>query len=104
MKKNIEGRPEGTPNYMAPEVFSGVYNSKCDVYSFAIILWELFMQEHPFQQFKHPFQLIFAVSQQNIRPPIPEGCIPRLAQLMNICWTKDPKERPSFDIIIKKNR
>ncbi len=31
----------GTPLYMAPEVETGVYNDKADVYSFSILLWEV---------------------------------------------------------------
>jgi serine/threonine protein kinase len=38
----------GTPEWTAPEVLrSQPYNEKCDVYSYGVILWELFQNEEP---------------------------------------------------------
>jgi serine/threonine protein kinase len=36
--------PQGSPAYMAPEVFMGTYDEKCDVYSFGMCLWEMLTQ------------------------------------------------------------
>ena len=41
----ISEAPQGSPAYMAPEVFMGRYDEKCDVYSFGICLWEMLTQE-----------------------------------------------------------
>ena len=39
----------GTPRYMAPEVALGEpYNETCDVYSFAILFWQLLSLEQPY--------------------------------------------------------
>lgn len=38
-------------------------------------------------------QLILQVSQQGLRPKVPEGCSPALAELMQRCWHKDPAQR-----------
>ena len=41
----------GSPRYMAPEVLTDPpekYNLKADVYTFAIVLWEIFTLELPF--------------------------------------------------------
>jgi serine/threonine protein kinase len=39
----------GSPRYMAPEVAnSQPYNEKCDVYSFAILLWEMMALKRPY--------------------------------------------------------
>ena len=41
----------GSIQYMAPEVFvSAHYTEKSDVYSFAIILWELLSRETPYDK------------------------------------------------------
>lgn len=38
-------------------------------------------------------QLILQVSQHGLRPKVPEGCSPALAELMQHCWHKDPTQR-----------
>lgn len=54
---------------MAPEVICGSYDEKCDVYSFAIILWEMVMQKHPFEDKKTSHAIMFAVTRDQ-RPEI----------------------------------
>ena len=39
--ESLKYDPHGTPLYMAPEVFVGEWDEKCDVYSFGIIMWEI---------------------------------------------------------------
>ena len=44
----------GTPRYMAPELLQGnSYSEKADVYSFGILLWELFHEVVPFIEIQH---------------------------------------------------
>lgn len=46
----------GSIQYMAPEVFiSNHYTTKSDVYSFAIVLWEMATREVPYGQNSSPF-------------------------------------------------
>nr|GFC47583.1 serine/threonine-protein kinase HT1-like [Tanacetum cinerariifolium] len=47
--KDITGKT-GTLTYMAPEVIDGKpYDRKCDVYSFAICLWEIYSCDMPYE-------------------------------------------------------
>lgn len=40
----------GTPHYIAPEIFGGSYDEKCDVWSLGVIAYQLFSQgEFPFE-------------------------------------------------------
>eukprot|EP00270_Netrium_digitus_P007616 TRINITY_DN2229_c0_g1_i1.p1 TRINITY_DN2229_c0_g1~~TRINITY_DN2229_c0_g1_i1.p1 ORF type:complete len:329 (+),score=92.31 TRINITY_DN2229_c0_g1_i1:141-1127(+) len=86
----------GTVRYMAPEVLDHKpYTKKVDVYSFGIVLWEIVTCEIPFLDLSFA-QLAISVVKKNTRPPIPEGCDPRLAELMTRCWDQDEENRPSF--------
>lgn len=37
---------------------------------------------------------------QNERPPLPSTCPRALRQLINRCWSKNPKKRPDFEEIV----
>lgn len=91
----------GTPFWMAPEVLSGKeYSEKADVYSFALIIYELVTREEPYQEL-NLFNLEEHIVEKKLRPKIPDSCHPELYQLMELCWDSDPRERPSFHNILK---
>jgi serine/threonine protein kinase len=49
----------GTPYYMAPEILcSSKYNSKSDLWSLGIILYEMIYHEHPFKDIDNMIELI----------------------------------------------
>ena len=51
----------GSPRYMAPEVLVDPpesYNMKADVYTFAIVLWEMFSLEVPYSDIKSRARLV----------------------------------------------
>ncbi|XP_070553545.1 uncharacterized protein [Ptychodera flava] len=92
----------GTPAWMAPELLDptiGDVTTKVDVYSFGMILWEMFTRRHPYKGLS-VFQIIERV-RQNKRPEIPDTCPAALSKLINLCWEQKPNRRPSFkDILI----
>jgi serine/threonine protein kinase len=46
----------GTANYMPPEILNNqAYSSKADVYSFALVVWSIFSQKHPFEDFANQY-------------------------------------------------
>jgi len=86
----------GSIQYMAPEVFvSGHYTEKADVYSFAIILWELITREAPHWASATPFMVMSDV-RAGKRLELPDITPPAYAQLVNECWHQDPHRRPDF--------
>ncbi|CAM9305397.1 unnamed protein product [Chrysoparadoxa australica] len=94
----------GTYHWMAPEASALVINSqhyteKADVFSFGIILWEIYTRAIPYDGMQ-PVQVVAAVLGRRERPRIPSRCPQRLAQLMQLCWHHDPNMRPSFGDIV----
>mmetsp|Transcript_51753 Transcript_51753/g.129911 ORF Transcript_51753/g.129911 Transcript_51753/m.129911 type:complete len:515 (-) Transcript_51753:971-2515(-) len=97
----------GTPLWMAPEVLMGKpLDEKADVYSFAIVMWEMVAQEEPFPEFESYREFRQAICFDNVRPPL--TCPPlkqpipaSIRHMMQAAWHKDPPKRPSFDVIIQ---
>ncbi|GLD95627.1 hypothetical protein PINS_up004304 [Pythium insidiosum] len=90
----------GTPFWAAPEVIRHEsYDEKADVYSFAIVLWELVERRDPYAGL-NAFQVPLLVANDGLRPapftrPAPLG----LAELMHQCWDANPDQRPTFEDI-----
>ena len=97
--KDITGTLAGTPLYIAPEVFhSKVYDSKADIYSFGIILWEMWYGQQAFAEAAVPVTAFFSLVDDGYRPKDVKGKKEpprRWKILMEKCWNKDPDERPS---------
>ncbi|KAL6057933.1 Serine/threonine-protein kinase HT1 [Balamuthia mandrillaris] len=108
----MTGMGVGTGRWRAPEVFrkkpkrsrqqfEGHYTNSSDVYSFAIIAWELFhLGDMPWEG-----ELDEEVARkvlQGDRPPIrKDSCPPEWQELIEQCWQHDPKERPAFSSIVQ---
>lgn len=85
----------GTYRWMAPEVINHQpYDQKADVFSFAIVLWELLTAKLPYDSMT-PLQAALGV-RQGLRPPIPQNTHPTVENLLRRCWEADPTMRPSF--------
>ncbi|KAJ0976537.1 hypothetical protein J5N97_012011 [Dioscorea zingiberensis] len=89
----------GTYRWMAPEVINHQqYDQKADVFSFAIVLWELVTSKIPYDKLT-PLQAALGV-RQGLRPELPDNGHPVLLDLMQRCWEALPAKRPSFSEII----
>lgn len=101
-KNNDDATPQGSPAYMAPEVYMGSYDEKCDVYSFGMVLWEMLTQERAFADLPNLQKLMFAVVEEGRRPTLPPNTPTSLRSLITSCWDADPKKRPSFSEILEQ--
>lgn len=104
--RNAASGPVGTPIYTAPELFldeEAPLSTKADVYSFGIILWELVTCETPYPDINDLKEVYDEIVVNGKRPPIPENCPIKLAQLMEQCWHPDPHTRPSFASILQSH-
>jgi len=93
--KDTEFLPGSLP-YMAPEVFeSKELTSALDVYSYAIVLWELYTRE---TRWYDPILENFEneVCKKGKRPPIQKIQHSEYAQLVVQCWAHLPSQRPIF--------
>ncbi|XP_042395794.1 serine/threonine-protein kinase STY13-like [Zingiber officinale] len=98
----------GTYRWMAPELYSTVtlrhgekkhYNHKVDVYSFAIVLWELLHNRLPFEGMSN-LQAAYAAAFKNSRPSA-DDLPDEVALILTSCWQEDPNSRPNFTQIVQ---
>uniref|UniRef100_A0A7S4AEU9 Protein kinase domain-containing protein n=1 Tax=Pseudo-nitzschia australis TaxID=44445 RepID=A0A7S4AEU9_9STRA len=88
----------GCPRYMSPEVAkSERYNEKCDVYSFAILLWEIMSLKTPFVAYKTIKEFEEHVwNGEHDRPLIHPSWPESIQTLLRTSWGKNINERPNF--------
>jgi serine/threonine protein kinase len=89
----------GTPSYMAPELLENkAFNKSVDVYSFGVLLNEVFTREIPFYMID-----ILEIRDKVIRgdrPRLPFSCPPKMLDLIQRCWDGSDKNRPDFTEIV----
>lgn len=105
----------GTPTHMAPEIWASMrkemshMTKKVDVYSFGIIMWEVLTLKQPWTEMNFTYKIARAL-QAGERPSFdasdqayedtdeidPPG---DYIDLMKLCWSGDPKDRPSFRVV-----
>jgi serine/threonine protein kinase len=94
----------GTPEWMAPEVMNDQsYNHKVDVYSFGIVLCELFSRIKPYSdQFKISsfIDAVDHILDEGAIPTIPKWCGEQLEDLIRACIKRESSQRPSFSTIV----
>ncbi|CAL5222116.1 g4432 [Coccomyxa viridis] len=105
----------GTLPWIAPEIIKTPHavTEKVDVYSFGIVMWELWTGKEPYEGLNyHALLHQIMLTNGGLRPPIPNGpkwegdnCpepAPGWAGLMERCWHELPEERPGFDEIVRE--
>ena len=92
-----------TPLYTAPEMMveNGKYSMASDVFSYGIILAELWNEFLPYAErsFDSPFALSRYIIDGN-RPGLRSDCPPAYMALAQACWVTDPASRPTFAQIV----
>lgn len=88
----------GTPVYMAPEVLIGRqrYDSKCDLFSLGVIIYDCLTGCIPFQQSTRQALEEFYQDNAVLRPDIPKQTSPELADLISRLLQRDAKDRIDF--------
>lgn len=92
----------GSYRFMAPEVFRHeAYGRPVDVYSFAMILYNLLGVEPPWHELPGT-EAVQRAAMENARPPVPRHWDAKLGQLIRSCWLADPAGRPSFAAVLEQ--
>ncbi|XP_022348808.1 fibroblast growth factor receptor 4 isoform X2 [Enhydra lutris kenyoni] len=98
-KKTSNGRLP--VKWMAPEaLFDRVYTHQTDVWSFGILLWEIFtLGGSPYPGI--PVEELFSLLREGHRMDRPPNCPPELYGLMRECWHAAPSQRPTFKQLVE---
>uniref|UniRef100_A0A8C1K7D9 receptor protein-tyrosine kinase n=1 Tax=Cyprinus carpio TaxID=7962 RepID=A0A8C1K7D9_CYPCA len=82
--------------WMPPEsIFYNRYTSESDVWAYGVVLWEIFSYGmQPYYGMAHE-EVIYYVRDGNVLA-CPENCPQELYNLMRLCWSTHPTDRPSF--------
>lgn len=91
----------GTPMYMAPELFLGdqKITEKIDIYAFAMVVYELLSFTTPFEKFTNPFQISHFVTNGG-RPDLKSIDCPEMKTFIEQCWDQNPANRPSSRALV----
>ena len=93
----------GTARYMAPEVtLHADYCLPADVFSYAVLLWEILTLEKPFEGIKDLKQLQNMTVHRHKRPSLRKISSPLVKDLLRACWDRDPSARPTSVLIVKQ--
>ncbi|KAG2443738.1 hypothetical protein HXX76_002084 [Chlamydomonas incerta] len=93
---------QGTLTHMAPEVMlEGRISKAADVYSFGILLWELFCAGDPFQGLPRA-HLGHAITKEARRPKFPPFAPSGYVRLATRCWDPDASQRPTFEEVMSE--
>ena len=92
----------GTYRWMAPEFNDSEcrINQRCDVFSYGMILFEIFACQLPFSDIKDAHKVLPLV-QERKRPPIPPELPAHIKDFIESCWKHDAYDRPSSDQILQ---
>ncbi|KAM9081925.1 muscle, skeletal receptor tyrosine-protein kinase isoform 6-T6 [Megaptera novaeangliae] len=85
--------------WMPPEsIFYNRYTTESDVWAYGVVLWEIFSYGlQPYYGMAHE-EVIYYVRDGNVLS-CPENCPLELYNLMRLCWSELPADRPSFTSI-----
>uniref|UniRef100_A0A8C2DAM0 receptor protein-tyrosine kinase n=1 Tax=Cyprinus carpio TaxID=7962 RepID=A0A8C2DAM0_CYPCA len=99
----VKGNARLPVKWMSPEsIFECVYTFESDVWSYGILLWEIFSlgsSPYPGMPVDSKF---YKMIKEGYRMDSPEFAPREMYEIMHSCWDADPFKRPSFGKIVEK--
>ncbi|KAJ8393214.1 hypothetical protein AAFF_G00062860 [Aldrovandia affinis] len=84
----------------AESVFEDDFSTKTDVWSFGVLMWEVFSHgELPYTKLSDE-EVLEGLQGGKMKLPAPENCPSKVYKLMMRCWASSLKERPSFSELV----
>ena len=105
-KNNYKTNSQSTPYWMAPEfICEGIFSEKSDIYSFGILIWEIFMKDTiPYKNVNlYDFILGNKDVVYNVRPIIFNEKIMDCFEIKNLIermWDNDMMKRPNINQVV----
>uniref|UniRef100_A0A8D0GIV1 receptor protein-tyrosine kinase n=1 Tax=Sphenodon punctatus TaxID=8508 RepID=A0A8D0GIV1_SPHPU len=97
----VRGNARLPVKWMAPEsIFEGIYTIKSDVWSYGILLWEIFslgVNPYPGIQVDTDF---YKLIQSGFKMDQPFYATKKIYFIMQSCWALDSRKRPSFSQLL----
>lgn len=96
----VRGQAVLPVRWMSPEaIIYGKFSTESDVWSFGVVMWEVF---------SFAMQPYYGTSNEEVTECIrrhkllakPSDCPSRIYNIMEMCWTMQPKLRPSFNELL----
>jgi len=91
----------GTIRWMAPEQFKANPTTQSEIYSFGIIIWELFSRQLPYPE-ANEMQVVMYKQNPDYKFIFPQNIPPELKSLAERCLNFNPESRPSIDTILRE--
>jgi len=102
----ITGTMAGTPAFVAPELIrSSMYDGKADIYSFGIMMWEMWYGRRAFLEIRGDLNTFWERVEEGARPSHIEGTkMPpdQWKNLMQWCWDGEAEKRPTAEACHKE--
>ncbi|KAF2362435.1 Ankyrin repeat-containing domain [Trinorchestia longiramus] len=91
-----------SPQWFSPEALvkkqKDLNIKAADMWSFAIVLWEMATREVPFAEYS-PMEAGMKIATECLRVTLPPGLSPHICKLISISMNEEAGKRPSFDML-----
>jgi len=102
---DVTNSMQGSVFWMAPEVIRSQgqgYSAKVDIWSLGCVVLEMFAGKRPWSK-EEAVGAIYKLGSLNQAPPIPDDVPPVAIGFMSNCFTIDPSERPTAEILLRQD-
>lgn len=89
--------------WVAPEVMSGRYDYKVDIWSLGCVVIEMASAKAPWSEcnFESSFQALYHIGSTNSYPIIPAHLSDEARSFVSVCLTRNPAQRPNAATLLK---